>query len=55
MSIFDNLIIVDKNGKIKYEQWIEWNHISNGKNIIFNSGWMIKPNGKITINTPLAN
>lgn len=27
----------------------------NGKNIIFNSGWMIKPNGKITINTPLAN
>lgn len=27
----------------------------NGKNLVFNSGWMVRPNGKITNNTPLAN
>ncbi len=30
MSIFDELIKVDKDGNIKSEIWVEWQHISSG-------------------------
>lgn len=26
MTIFDNLINIDENGDIAYNQWIEWDH-----------------------------
>ena len=28
--------------------------VKNGRNIVFASGWMVRPKGKITNNTPLA-
>lgn len=28
--------------------------VKNGRNLVFISGWMVRPNGTITINTPLA-
>jgi len=34
------------NIEIKFER--------NGRNIIFESGWMVRPEGTITNNTPLA-
>ena len=33
---------------------IDINFIKNGRKIIFTSGWMVKPKGVITNNTPLA-
>lgn len=30
MSIFDNLITLDKKGQISYSNWIEWMHVSMG-------------------------
>ena len=33
---------------------IEIKFAKNGRNIIFTSGWMVRPKGEITNNTPLA-
>ncbi len=33
---------------------IDIKFVKNGRNIVFASGWMVRPKGKITNNTPLA-
>ena len=33
---------------------IDIEFVKNGRNLVFTSGWMVRPKGKITNNTPLA-
>ena len=33
---------------------IDIEFVKNGRNILFTSGWMVRPKGTITNNTPLA-
>ena len=45
MGVLDDLIKIEQNGIVSYAGWVEWKHIP---------GWMIRPKGEITNNTPLA-